>query len=177
MKTIYLIIIILGLISCDFNSKNIKTKTIKNDSIIKVKSPNSSLNNIDTTTIPIRLQDDRVSKIEIRKKNILKNGDPYDFIVLDITYINEKDYTSILPYALLMSEKYNHKDAYESFYINFIKIVNNGVYKDEFYFNLDIETQRFLKHYLKKGSELGQSKCKSTLISLEKIAQKRHVEF
>jgi len=175
MKIIYLIIIILGLISCDFNSKNINSKTIKNDSIINIKLPNS--NNIDTITIPIRLQDDRVSKIEIRKKNILKNGDPYDFVVLDLTYINEKDYTSILPYALLMSEKYNHKDAYESFYINFIKIINNGDYKDEYFFELDSETQRFLKHYLKKGADLGQSKCKSTLANLGKIAKERKIEF
>lgn len=179
MKLKYLVIFIIILTSCEFNSKKMTNNSNNVDST-KAKNLTSTVNNyknIDTDTMPIRIQDERISKIEMRKKNILEKGDGSSFVVLDLTLNYENDYMTILPYALLMSEKYNHKDAYMIFFINSIKILNNGVYKDEYFFDLDVETQRFLKHYLRKGADLDQSKCKSILINLEKIAKERGLEF
>lgn len=166
-------------INCVSNtdSKEFKNSNNDNSKMEIVKNKNKlNKNEVNKDTI-FRVQDLREENIDIYKKNIHLKGDLYSFNVLAITYQNIGDYESILPYAFFMAEKHNERDAYETFFTNSILILHNGDYKDEYFFELDSETQRFLKHYLKKGAKLGQSKCKSTLANLEKIAKERKIEF
>lgn len=181
MKQIILIFSFIFFVNCVSNTNKMEEKKIKSK-LNEIKADNAPLNedsiNISNKDyLPISAQDYRKSKIEKRKKNIIENGDFYDYGVLSITYENENDFISILPYSVLMAEKYQNRDSYLDFYYSFIKIINNGDYKDEYFFNLDIESQRFLKHYLTKGADLGQSRCKKILMNLKKIANERKLEF
>lgn len=178
MKNIFFMFL-LFIYSC--TSKNeqkvqndLNYKSINSNEKNKIQSIKTVEKQLDT---PFRVQDLREENIDVYKKNIRKNGDLYSFNVLAITYQNMGDYESILPYAFLMAEKYDKSDAYETFFTNSIQILHNGKYKDEYFFELDSETQRFLKHYLKKGAELGQSKCIRILANLEIMAKERKIEF
>lgn len=173
MKTIFSIILLVFLGNCHSDTNKIQ-KGVENNKIVFV---NKSISKSDTINKYLSAQDYRKKNIEKYKRNILSKGDKASFALYNITLDNEKNYTTILPYALLMAEKYKNKDAYETFYTKFIKILNNGEYQDEFYFDLEIETHKFLKNYLIKGANLGQTRCKEIISNLEEIAKIRQQKF
>lgn len=175
MKTIFPLLLLVFLCNC--HSENNKSHaTIETNSTKKSYDSISSLNK-DTFLDTLSAQDYRKRDIEKYKKKIITNEDQDSYTMLNITMDNEGDYIIIQPYAFLMAEKYKNRLAYKTFYINSIKILNNGEYKDEYFFNLDIETRRFLKHYIIEGAKLNNPICKNILVNLEKIAKERQIEF
>lgn len=155
MNKIFILISIVILFGCNNNQKT-------NDSLI---NPKDSVLIVDSTPA--------LFEIEKMKENIINMGDNYDFSVLYLYYDNRGDYTSILPYAVCMAHKFKNKEAYWVLYENYIKIVNNGKYKDEYFFDLDNETQEYLYYYLEKGASLNQPICKKKFEKINDLKRER----
>jgi len=98
--------------------------------------------------------------------NILKEGNISSYNELRTTFL-DKDIFAFLPWALIMSNKYSHKDAYFDVYnciIDFNSMNFNSKQLDEKSLEgLDVETQKFVVSYLKKASEMGNSQAKEVL--------------
>lgn len=151
MKILKIITILIIFIGCDNSKKH------------------NMENNNDVNNIGIQTSEPTPHDIERMKENILQKGDNYDFSVLYLYYDNNGDYTSILPYAVCMANKFENKEAYWVIYENIIKIANNGEYKDEYFFELDSETQDYLYQYLTKGADLKQPICKKKLDKINEL--------
>jgi len=155
MKILKIITILIMFIGCD-NSKKHNLE-----------------NNTDANEIGIQTSEPTPQDIERMKKNILQEGDINNFSVLYLYYDNNEDYTSILPFAVCMANKFKNKEAYWVIYENIIKIANNGDYKDEYFFELDSETQDYLFQYLIKGANLNQPICKKKLEKINELKKRK----
>jgi hypothetical protein len=76
--------------------------------------------------------------------------------------VNNEEGEEILPYALLMANKYHYERAYYHVYDCFIIIYANGAYNSDLD-SLDNTTKKFALEYLQKGAELGEINCKKKL--------------
>lgn len=108
------------------------------------------------------------SQVEKFKERVLKNGDSIAYNRLRIIYgdwsYDGKYRPDLLPYSLLMAEKYNNQSAYHQVYTDIIELNNKGKYHDSLFSNVPLPQKETALHYLEKGASHGDVTCVESLI-------------
>lgn len=102
-------------------------------------------------------------EIENFKKRVTLSGDIKAFSRLILYYNGKENYYDLIPYSIIMSNKYNSPDGYYHVYSDFIRLNNNGKYSEKLIVNLPKENQDFVLSYLTRGAEANDIDCKATL--------------
>ena len=108
------------------------------------------------------------SKIEILKKEITEKGDEKSYIKF-LSLCENTNSIDLLSYSIIMADKYDYGAACYSVHREVIKLSFNGKYNLSEIVNLGIEKEAYCLYYLKKGSELNNVSCISTLLKYYKI--------
>lgn len=101
------------------------------------------------------------------QKKIIENGniDSYKELILYYSYNKDKE-IELLPYSIIMSEKYKYRNAnYEIFY-DIIRLYNNGIYDLKSLNLMDVNVKNYALYYLNKGAKEKEIGCISTLIEI-----------
>lgn len=91
---------------------------------------------------------------------VLLHGDTLAYYQLMISYLDDNDF-ELLPYSLIMSNKYNYEKAYVDVFECFLSIeqlISKKQFEDAIYLSsLDEKNRNFAYSYLKKAINLGDS--------------------
>jgi len=105
----------------------------------------------------INSMNDGVGPIEDLKDSVLKKGDTIAYRDLKFAFTSVKHDVELLPYSMLMSNKYHYPKAYYDVYCCLIALYDNN--KD----GIDDQTLKMALKYLRKGVELHDVRATSTL--------------
>lgn len=94
----------------------------------------------------------------------IKKGDSDAFGILISHYgkINTGRYEAF-PLAIIMADKYNDDNARVAIYFLMIQMHNEGIFKEELFFNLKKSQQDFVVSYLIEGAKNNNPGCKAIL--------------
>lgn len=108
------------------------------------------------------------SQVEKFKGRVLKNGDSVAYDRLRVIYgdwsYDGKYRPDLLPYSLLMAEKYNYQFAYHQVYTDIIELNNKGKYHDSLFSNVPLFQKETALYYLEKGASHDDVTCIESLI-------------
>ncbi len=111
---------------------------------------------------------DNKFKIETLKAEIIENGDEKSYIKF-LSLCENTNSIDLLSYSIIMADKYNNGGACYSVHREIIKLNFNGEYSLSKMLNLGIEKEAYSVYYLKKGSDLNNISCISTLLKYYQI--------
>ncbi|MFP3832260.1 hypothetical protein [Chryseobacterium sp. SIMBA_028] len=100
--------------------------------------------------------------IEKYKKEVLMNGNINAYNKLTIYYLKSTFHNELLPYSILMADKYNHGDACHEIFVQIIglKQAPGTQHYDISIFNkLNKGEKEYVLFYLKKGAKLKNIGC------------------
>jgi hypothetical protein len=106
------------------------------------------------------LKDNEIPQI---KKLILSKGDQAAYIDLMIYYEDKMQYEALLPYSIIMANKYDNANAYYQIYFCIMRIYNNGQFDYKFIKNLDLDSRKFVLDNLQNSAQLGDNSAKEYL--------------
>ena len=95
--------------------------------------------------------------IEKFKKEILINGNINAYNKLSIYYLKSTFYNELLPYSILMADKYNHGDACHDIFVQLIgskQAPKSQKYDISIFNKLNEGEKQYVLFYLKKGAKL-----------------------
>ena len=102
------------------------------------------------------------------KSDILKRGSQSSYARLDNYYRNSANYIEILPYSMVMTNRFNSNYSYTRILEVIIKMNNEGKYKLSDIEKLNKGDRDFVIYYLMKGIDQGDSESIKILSELYK---------
>ncbi|MDQ0066411.1 hypothetical protein [Chryseobacterium lathyri] len=100
--------------------------------------------------------------IEKFKKEILMNGNVNAYNKLSIYYLKSTFHNELLPYSILMADKYNHGDACHDIFVQLIGLKQapkSQQYDISIFNKLNEGEKKYVLFYLKKGAKLKNINC------------------
>ena len=97
-----------------------------------------------------------LSKNELNelKNNVINSGDDYSYSRLVLYYENKEDFYELLPYSLIMAEKYNKGNGYLMVYKDLIRLINKGKFDQTALKDINKDSRENILKYLERGSKL-----------------------
>lgn len=100
--------------------------------------------------------------IEEYKKGVLINGDINAYNKLTLYYLKSPFHNELLPYSILMADKYNHGDACHDIFVQLIGLKQtpkSQKYDISIFNKLNEGEKQYVLFYLKKGAKLKNINC------------------
>lgn len=139
MKKLFYLLVVIILYGCKGDKKDILEKeqlTILNNSV----------------------------KLSSIKDNIVKKGDIKSYNKLVSYYVrNQNSNHELLPYSMIMVEKYKYYRACSYIYVGMIITYNNGVFDEDYLVKLNPEAQKIILYYLNLGARNNIIECQIDL--------------
>src|SRR5204862_5347173 len=83
--------------------------------------------------------DGSISEKELKtfKENVVSKGDIYSFSMVSLYYDGKNNYYEVLPYSIIMANKFNNANGCKEVYFDIIRINNNGKFGESLILKLN----------------------------------------